>query len=104
MIPLNGNIILKEVQEKKIFKNIIIPQQYAANQITFGKIVALPKEKIFIHDLKVDDYVVLGHSPVWHKKYSYKIDDNEYLIVPESSILAIIRDNELLELIDVTKV
>lgn len=99
--PLHGNIILKEIPEKKQFKGIIIPKQFAANQIIFAKIIALPEEELHIKDLKIDQYVVLGYSPVWEKKYKHKYNNEEYLIVDEYAILAIVNDNELLELIDV---
>lgn len=101
MQPLNGHIILKEISEKKSFKGIIIPKQLAANQITFAKVIALPKEKLNIENLKVGDYVVLGYSPVWEKKFKHKIYDKEYLIVDEYAILAIIKDPELLDLVNV---
>ncbi len=99
--PLHGNIILKEIPEKKQFKGIIIPKQFAANQIIFAKIIALPEEELHIKDLKIGQYVVLGYSPVWEKKYKHKYNNEEYLIVDEYAILAIVNDNELLELIDV---
>lgn len=98
--PLNGKIILKEIKEKKIFKGIIIPQQLAANQIIFAKVVALPKEPLDTKELNINDYVVLGYSPVWERKYKHKIYNEEYLIVDEYAILAIIKDAELLELAD----
>lgn len=100
MQPLKGRIILKEIQEKKSIKGIIIPKQYAANQITFAKVVALPKEELDTKDLMVGDYVVLGYSPVWEKKFKHKIHDEDYLIVDEYAILAIIKDVELLDLVN----
>lgn len=100
MRPLNGNIILKEIKEKKKFKGIIIPQQLVANQITFAKVIALPDKPLDTKELKVGDYVVLGYSPIWEKKYKHKLYDKEYLIVNEYSILAIIKDPELLDLAD----
>nr|DAW34209.1 MAG TPA: 10 kDa chaperonin [Caudoviricetes sp.] len=99
--PLNGNIILKEIPEKKQFKGIIIPKQFAANQIIFAKVIALSEEELHIKNLKIGQYVVLGYSPVWEKKYKHKYNNEEYLIVDEYAILAIVNDNELLELIDV---
>ena len=101
MKPLNGHIILKEIQEKKTFKGIIIPKQLAANQITFAKVIALPEKKLDTQNLKVGDYVVLGYSPVWEKKYKHKYKDEDYLIVDEYAILAIVTDFELMDLIDV---
>lgn len=101
MRPLNGKIILQEVSEKKSFKGIIIPQQLAANQITFAKVIALPNEELDTKNLKINDYVVLGYSPVWEKRYKHHINDQDYLIVDEYAILAVIKDPELLDLVDV---
>lgn len=100
MKPLNGHVILKEISEKKVFKGIIIPKQLAANQITFAKVVELPEKELDTKDLKVGDYVVLGYSPVWEKKYKHKLDGEEYLIVDEYAILAIVTDIDLMNLID----
>ena len=99
--PLHGNIILKEISEKKQFKGIIIPKQFATNQIIFAKVIALPDKELHIKNLKVGQYVVLGYSPVWEKKYKHRYNNEDYLIVDEYAILAIVNDNELLELIDV---
>ena len=104
MKPLNGHIILKEISEKKSFKGIIIPKQLAANQIIFAKVVALPEKELDTKNLKEGDYVILGYSPVWEKKYKHKIYNEEYLIVDEYAILAIIKDPELLDLVDVEEV
>lgn len=101
MQPLNGHIILKEILEKKAFKGIIIPKQFAANQITFAKVIALPKEPLNTTNLKLDDYVVLGYSPVWEKKFKHKLYGEDYLIVDEYAILAIIKDPELLDLVNI---
>lgn len=100
MKPLHGNIILKELSEKKTFKGIIIPNQAAVNQITFAKVIALPDEPLDTKNLKVGDYVALGYSPVWGKKYKHKIDNEDYLIINEYAILAIIKDGELVRLIN----
>ena len=100
MRPLNGNIILQEIPENKTFKGIIIPKQLAANQVTFAKVIALPKEELNTKDLKINDYVVLGYSPVWEKKFKHKIYNEDYLIVNEYAILAIIKDLELLDLVN----
>ena len=48
--PLNGNILLKKIPEKKQFKGIIIPKQFAANQIIFAKVIALPDKKLNIRN------------------------------------------------------
>lgn len=101
LIPINGNIILKEVKEKKIFKGIIIPQQIAANQITFAKVIKLPKKELNTKELKEGDFVVLGYSPVWEKKFKHNVNGEDLLIVNEYAILAIINDSSILSLVDI---
>lgn len=98
---INKYIMLKELHEKKMFKGIIIPSQTMVNQIIFAKVVNLPDEPLDTKNLKVGDYVVLGYSPVWEKKFKHKYNGEEYLFVNEYSILAIVADAELLDLIDV---
>lgn len=100
MKPLNGRIVLKEIKEKKIFKGIIIPSQIAANQITFAKVIALPDKQLDTKSLKIGDYVVLGYSPIWEKKFKHRYKNEEYLIVDEYAILAIIEDAELMDLVN----
>lgn len=102
--PLNGNILLKKIPEKKQFKGIIIPKQFAANQIIFAKVIALPDKKLNIRNLKIGQYVILGYSPVWEKRYKYKYENEEYFIVNEYAILAIVNDDEIFELIDMEEI
>jgi len=95
MLPINGNIILKEVKEKQKFQGIILPKQFAANQVMFAKIIALPKEKLNTPCLYVGQYVVMGASPIWEKKFKHKIYDEEYFIINEYAIFATIDSNEI---------
>ncbi len=104
MKPLNGRVILKELKEKKKIKGLLIPQQVLANQLTFAKVVAIPDKSLDTKNLKVGDYVVLGYSPIWEKKYKYKVDNEYYLVVSEYAILAIINDSEVLDLVDTEEV
>ena len=99
--PINKNIVLKEIEEKKTINGIIIPKTVDALHITFAQVVALPTETLWHKNLKINDYVVLGYSPVWEKRYKHKYCDEEYLIVPETAILGIITNNDMMNLVNV---
>ena len=103
MKPLNKHIILKEVLENKTFKGIIIPKQIAANQATFAQIIALPDEQINTNNFHVGQYVVLGYSPIWEKKYKHRYNNEDYLIIDEYSILETINDDDAKELLDIAQ-
>lgn len=90
--PLHDRVLLKRIEEKEVKKGGIIipdtakekPQQ--ATVIAVGKGKILEDGKIIPLDVKEGDTVLIG-------KYAgteVKIDDEEYLIVREDEILAII--------------
>ncbi|MGQ9618320.1 MAG: co-chaperone GroES [Candidatus Aminicenantia bacterium] len=90
--PLHDRVLLKRIEEKEVKKGGIIipdsakekPQQ--AKVIGVGKGKILEDGKIIPLDVKEGDTVLIG-------KYAgteVKIDDEEYLIVREDEILAII--------------
>jgi chaperonin GroES len=90
--PLHDRIVIKrEEEELKQIGGIIIPDT-AKEKPQKGKIVAIGQGKLLKDgsriksDLKVGDRVIFS-------KYSgteFKVDDEEYLIVHEDDILAII--------------
>ncbi len=90
--PLHDRVLLKRIEEKEVKKGGIIipdtakekPQQ--ASVIAVGKGKILEDGKVIPLDVKEGDTVLIG-------KYAgteVKIDDEEYLIVREDEILAII--------------
>jgi chaperonin GroES len=90
--PLHDRVLLKRIEEKEVKKGGIIipdtakekPQQ--ATVIAVGKGKILEDGKVIPLDVKEGDTVLIG-------KYAgteVKIDDEEYLIVREDEILAII--------------
>jgi len=90
--PLHDRVLLKRIEEKEVKKGGIIipdtakekPQQ--ATVVAVGKGKILEDGKVIPLDVKEGDTVLIG-------KYAgteVKIDDEEYLIVREDEILAII--------------
>ncbi|MEW6457160.1 MAG: co-chaperone GroES [Acidobacteriota bacterium] len=90
--PLHDRVLLKRVEEKEVKKGgIIIPDSakekpQEAIVISCGKGKILEDGKVLPLDVKEGDKVLIG-------KYSgteVRIDDEEYLIVREDEILAIL--------------
>ncbi len=92
--PLHDRVLLKRIEEKEVKKGGIIipdtakekPQQ--ATVIAVGKGKVLEDGKVLPLDVKEGDTVLVG-------KYAgteVKIEDEEYLIVREDEILAIISE------------
>lgn len=90
--PLHDRVLLRRIEEKEVKKGGIIipdtakekPQQ--ATVVAVGKGKILEDGKVIPLDVKEGDTVLIG-------KYAgteVKIDDEEYLIVREDEILAII--------------
>ena len=98
--PTKNHILIKKIEEKNTFKHLIIPDSVDINHIMFAKVLAIPNESLFTKELKVNDYVILGYSPVWDKKFKYKVNDQDVYIVSEHAILAIINDETLFTLMN----
>ena len=100
---INNKIILREIPENKTIKGIIIPQQLAANRILFAKIIKLPNTKLDNQLLQEGQLVILGFSPIWEKKFTYKLNKDKYIIVDEYAIIGIIDVDKAIDLIDIDK-
>lgn len=91
--PLHDNIIVKQYEEEKITKSgIIIPETSKGEKKEQGKIVAVGKGRINDKgdinplEVKVGDKIIFN-------KYSpseINIDGEEYLVMKENDVLAII--------------
>jgi chaperonin GroES len=84
-IPLNDRVIIKrDTEESTTPSGIVIPNQ--TEKPAQGIVLAVGKNKGEPLEVKVDDRVLFG-------KYSgttIKVDGEDYLIMPESDIYAII--------------
>ena len=91
--PLHDNIIVKQFEEEKITKSgIVIPDTTNGEKPQQGEVIAIGKGKINDKgelnplEIKVGDKILFS-------KYSpseIKIDGEEYLVMKESDVLAII--------------
>lgn len=91
--PIGGKIlVLPEKQEEKTKSGIYLPETASKEKPQKGEIVALgsgkvtPEGKVVAFNVKVGDKVIF-------KKYSpdsVEVDDEEYLIMEEEDILAVL--------------
>ncbi|HET9926482.1 MAG TPA: co-chaperone GroES [Methylomirabilota bacterium] len=90
--PLHDRIVVKREEEKEVKKGSIIVPDTAKEKPQEGKVIAVGRGKVTEDgkkvplDVKPRDRILFG-------KYSgseVKIDDEEYLIMKEDDVLAII--------------
>ena len=94
IVPLGDRVLVKPMEkEKKTKSGIIIPDTVDKERPEMGKIIAVGEGKITDEGKVIPIKVKVGNT-VLFTKYGpdeVKIDDEEYLIVSESNILAIIK-------------
>ncbi|HZS42686.1 MAG TPA: co-chaperone GroES [Candidatus Paceibacterota bacterium] len=93
--PLGDKILLRPIstEEKKSSFGIIIPETVSKEKPEQGKVVAVGEGKFDESGKLISVRVKVGDR-VLFSKYGYdeiKIDDEEYLIVSENQILAVIK-------------
>jgi chaperonin GroES len=92
--PLGGNILVEPVSEEATTAaGIVLPDTVDKEKPQKGKIVALGTGKVTGDGKKVPFNVKVGDIIIF-KKYSpdeLEIEDNEYLIMTEEDILAVIK-------------
>jgi len=90
--PLHDRLLVKRIEEKETVKGGIIIPDTAKEKPQEGKVIAVGNGKILDNgtkvalDVKANDKILFG-------KYSgtdIKIDDEEYLILREDEVLAVI--------------
>lgn len=91
--PLNDNVVIKPMTENEITKSgIVLPATVDKERPERGEIIAIGEGKLLDNGQRATMSVKVGDK-VMFKKYSpdeIKIDDQEYLIVSQNDILAII--------------
>ncbi len=91
--PIGGNILVKPETEQTTASGIVIPDTVDKEKPQRGKVVALGTGKMNNKGDKIAFNVKVG-DVVMFKKYSpdeVEVDGEEYLIMEESDILAIIK-------------
>lgn len=91
--PLGENILVEPVsEESKTEAGIVLPDTVDKEKPQKGKVVALGTGKLTEEGKKVPFNVKVGDIVIF-KKYSpdeVEVEDNEYLIMSEDDILAIV--------------
>lgn len=94
LIPIGGNILVKPLSEQKTSASgIVLPDTVDKEKPQKGQIIALGTGKIS-HDGKKIAFNVKVNDIVVFKKYSpdeITVDGEEYLIMDEDAILAVIK-------------
>jgi chaperonin GroES len=90
--PLHDRIVVKREEEKEVKKGGIIVPDTAKEKPQEGKVIAVGSGKVTDEGKKVPLDVKAGNK-ILFGKYSgseVKIDDEDYLIMKEDDVLAII--------------
>jgi chaperonin GroES len=93
LTPIGGNILVKPVSNEKVSASgIVLPDTVSAEKPQKGKVIALGTGKLSNEGKKIAFNVKVG-DVVMFKKYSpdeIEIDGEDYLIMDEDAILAIL--------------
>ncbi|MCD6097923.1 co-chaperone GroES [bacterium] len=91
--PLGDRVILKPLKEEEKVKGGIIIPDTAKDKPQRGKVVAVGPGKLDESGKRIPIDVKVGDSVIYSKYAGseVKIDDEEYLILHDSDILAIIQ-------------
>ena len=92
-MPLNDHIVIKAVTEQKTAGGIIVPETADKEKPERGEVIAVGPGKLLENGTRAAVSVKIGDVVVF-KKYSpdeVKIGKEEYLVISEEDILAIIK-------------
>ncbi|HPN15378.1 MAG TPA: co-chaperone GroES [bacterium] len=91
--PLNDRLIVKPLPKEEVTKSgIILPDTIDKERPEQGEVVAIGPGKLTPEGQRLEMSVKVGDKVVF-KKYSpdeVKVDDQEFLVISDSDILAII--------------
>jgi chaperonin GroES len=91
--PLFDNIIVKRIEEEEKTKSgIVLPETIDKEKPQKGEVIAIGEGKIADNGNKIGMQVKVGDK-ILFRKYSpdeIKIDNEEYLVMAQSDVIAII--------------
>lgn len=91
--PLHDNVIVKPIAEDEITKaGIVLPDTVDKEKPEKGEVIAIGPGKLLDNGQRSQMSVEVGNKVIF-KKYSpdeVKVDGEEYLVISESDIIAII--------------
>ncbi len=92
--PLHDRVLIKRVEEERMSAGGIVIPDSAAEKPDRGEVIAVGNGKITDSgdiralDIKVGDKVLFGK----YAGTNVKIDDEEYLVMKEDDVIAVIED------------
>jgi chaperonin GroES len=93
LLPLHDHVVVKAVTEEKSVGGIILPEAADKEKPEKGEVIAVGPGKLLENGSRALMSVKVGDVIVF-KKYSpdeVKIGKDEYLVISESDILAIVK-------------
>ncbi len=91
--PLHDHVIVKPITEDEVTKSgIVLPDTVDKEKPEKGEVIAVGPGKLLESGQRAEMSVKIGDK-VMFKKYSpdeIKVDEEEYLVISESDILAVI--------------
>jgi chaperonin GroES len=91
--PLSDHLIVKPIKEETTKSGILMPEN-AQNQPEKGEVIAVGPGRLTDENIRITMSVGVGNK-ILFKKYSpetIKVDGEEYLILTESEVIAIINE------------
>lgn len=92
-MPLNDHLVIKAVNEEKTVGGIILPETADKEKPEQGEVIAVGPGKLLENGSRASMSVKVGDTVVF-KKYSpdeVKLGKEEYLVISESDVLAIVK-------------
>lgn len=93
LLPLNDHVVVKAVTEQKTVGGIILPETADKEKPEKGEVIAVGAGKLLENGSRAAMSVKVGDVVVF-KKYSpdeVKVGKEEYLVIREEDILAIVK-------------
>ncbi len=93
--PIHSNVIVKAVTEDEITKSgIVLPDTVDKEKPEKGEVIAIGPGKVLENGQRAQMSVQVGQKVIF-KKYSpdeIKVDGEEYLVISDSDIIAILEN------------
>jgi len=92
--PLGDRVVIKPIEKEEMTKSGIVLPDTAKEKPQEGEVIAVGEGRMLENGEKVDLSVKVGNKVIYAKYAGTELkrDDQEYLIISEKDILAIVND------------
>lgn len=92
--PLGDRVVIKPIEKEEMTKSGIVLPDTAKEKPQEGEVIAIGEGRMLENGEKVDLSVKVGDKVIYAKYAGTELkrDDQEYLIISEKDILAIVND------------